>query len=46
MKCVGMMSGPAGSPVRLEVFDSERQETNTVELTGQKFLTLRGDRRS
>ena len=39
-KCLGIMGGPAGTKVRLELVNPERKETNTVELVRQKFLTL------
>jgi membrane-associated protease RseP (regulator of RpoE activity) len=39
-ECLGLMGGPAGTKVRLELVNPERQEMNTVELTRQKFLTL------
>ena len=38
-ECLGLMSGPAGTKVSLELVSQERQETNTVELTRGKFLT-------
>ena len=44
-ECLGMMGGPAGTKVRLELFDPERKETKTVELARQKFLTATGDSR-
>jgi hypothetical protein len=34
-----MMVGPAGTTVRLELFDAKRMETKVVELSKQKFLT-------
>jgi CubicO group peptidase (beta-lactamase class C family) len=39
-ECLGMMAGPAGTKVRLELVDPERKETKTLQLTKQKFLTL------
>jgi len=39
-ECLGIMGGPAGAKVRLELVNPERKETNTVELVRQKFLTL------
>ena len=36
---IDMMAGPVGTKVRLEVVNSESNETKTVELTKQKFLT-------
>jgi CubicO group peptidase (beta-lactamase class C family) len=38
-ECLGLMGGPAGTKVRLEVVNPERNETSTVELTRGKFLT-------
>jgi C-terminal processing protease CtpA/Prc len=35
--CVGMIRGPVGSKVRLEVFDAAKSETNIVEVTRQEF---------
>src|SRR5882724_10531485 len=39
-ECLGIMGGPAGTKVRLELVNPERKETNTVELVRQKFLAL------
>src|SRR5258708_16777551 len=39
-ECLGIMGGPVGTKVRLELVNPERKETNTVELVRQKFLTL------
>lgn len=41
-ECLGMISGQAGTKVRFEIFNSERKETNTVELTRQRFVTSTG----
>jgi S1-C subfamily serine protease len=41
-ECLGMIGGAAGTKVRFEIFDSERKEANTVELTRQKFVTSTG----
>jgi CubicO group peptidase (beta-lactamase class C family) len=38
-ECLSLMGGPPGGKVRLELFDPGRNETRTVELTRQKFLT-------
>jgi len=35
--CVQRLRGPAGSKVRLEVFDADANETRTVELTRRKL---------
>jgi len=32
------MAGPAGTKIRLELSEPDREETKTVELTKQKFL--------
>jgi len=37
---LGIMGGPVGTKVRLELVNPERKETNTVALVRQKFLTL------
>lgn len=37
-ECLGMMVGPIGTKVRLELVDAKRKETKTVELSKQKFL--------
>jgi predicted metalloprotease with PDZ domain len=39
-ECINLLRGPAGTKVRLEVIDLERNKTNTVELTREKFLTV------
>ena len=41
-ECLGMISGQAGTKVRLEIINPERKETNTVDLTRQKFVTSTG----
>jgi CubicO group peptidase (beta-lactamase class C family) len=41
-ECLGMMGGPEGAKVRFEIINPERKETNTVELTRQKFVTSTG----
>jgi carboxyl-terminal processing protease len=38
-QCVDLIRGPAGSKVRLELIDSERMVTRTVEVTRQRFAT-------
>ena len=38
--CLGIMGGPVGTKVQLELVNPERKETNTVALVRQKFLTL------
>jgi CubicO group peptidase (beta-lactamase class C family) len=38
-ECVDLIRGPAGTKVRLEVLNPERNETKTVELTRAKFAT-------
>ena len=38
-QCLSMLGGRVGTKVRLEVFDPDRKETRTLELTRQKFLT-------
>jgi hypothetical protein len=38
-ECGGLIRGPVGSVVRLEIIDPERKQTNTVELIRQKFAT-------
>ena len=35
--CANLIRGKAGTKVRLELINVERNETNTVELTRQKF---------
>jgi hypothetical protein len=40
--CVQLIRGPVGSKIRLEIIDTTRSETNTVELTRQKFTTSNG----
>ena len=42
-ECLAMIGGPVASKVRLELVNPERNETNTVELARQKFLTATGD---
>ncbi len=42
-ECMGLMKGPAGTKVRLEVMDAESKATRTVEITKQKFLTAIDD---
>ncbi len=37
-ECASIICGPADTKVRLELVDSERKHTNTVELTRQRFL--------
>jgi len=41
-ECLTMIGGQIGTKVRFEVFDPERKEANTVELTRQKFVTSTG----
>jgi CubicO group peptidase (beta-lactamase class C family) len=41
-ECLGLMGGPVGTKVRFEILNAERKETNTVELTRQKFVTTTG----
>jgi C-terminal processing protease CtpA/Prc len=36
-ECLGLIRGKAGTKVRLELVNPKRNETNTVELTRQKF---------
>jgi carboxyl-terminal processing protease len=36
-ECVKLIRGPAGSTVQLELVTPDRSQTNTVELTRQKF---------
>jgi serine-type D-Ala-D-Ala carboxypeptidase/endopeptidase len=40
--CAQLIRGPVGSKLRLEIIDPTRNETNTVELTRQKFTTSNG----
>jgi CubicO group peptidase (beta-lactamase class C family) len=40
--CAQLIRGPVGSKVRLEIINPIRNETNTVELTRQKFTTSNG----
>jgi D-alanyl-D-alanine-carboxypeptidase/D-alanyl-D-alanine-endopeptidase len=40
--CAQLIRGPVGSKVRLEIINPARNETNTVELTRQKFTTSNG----
>jgi C-terminal processing protease CtpA/Prc len=37
-----MIGGQAGTKVRFELINPAQQETNTVELTRQKFVTSTG----
>jgi len=37
-----MIRGQAGTRVKFEILNPERKETNTVELTRQKFVTSTG----
>ena len=37
--CVEMIRGAAGTKVKLELFDSSRNKTNTVELTREEIKT-------
>ncbi len=41
-ECLGLMGGPVGTKVRFNILNVERKETNTVELTRQKFVTSTG----
>ena len=41
-ECLGLINGKAGTKVRFEVINPERKQTNTVELTRQKFVTSTG----
>jgi serine-type D-Ala-D-Ala carboxypeptidase/endopeptidase len=41
--CLGMMVGPIGTKVRLDLVDPRRNETKSVELTREKFLTATGE---
>lgn len=41
-ECLGMIGGQAGTKVRFELINPAQQETNTVELTRQKFVTSTG----
>jgi len=38
-ECMNLIRGPVGTKVRLEIINPAREQTNTVELTRQKFLT-------
>lgn len=38
-ECLSMMAGPAGTKMRLELFDAKRNETKAVKLSKRKFLT-------
>jgi D-alanyl-D-alanine-carboxypeptidase/D-alanyl-D-alanine-endopeptidase len=40
--CAQLIRGPVGSKVRLELINPSRNETNTIELTRQKFTTSNG----
>ena len=37
LECAGLIRGPAGSKVQLELVDMERKEPTTVELTRENF---------
>jgi C-terminal processing protease CtpA/Prc len=41
-ECLGLIGGRAGTKVRFEIVNPERNETKTVELTRQKFVTSTG----
>lgn len=41
-ECLSLIGGPAGTRVKFEIINPERKETNTVELTRQKFVTSTG----
>ena len=38
LECAGLIRGPAGSKLQLELTDTEGNQTSTVEVTRQKFL--------
>ena len=38
-ECLSMMGGPAGTKLRLELFDPAQKDAMTIELIKQKFLT-------
>src|SRR5262245_62125064 len=38
-ECLGMMGGPVGTKVRLDIIDPEQGTTRRVELTRRKFVT-------
>lgn len=38
-ECVGLIRGPAGTSVRLELINTERNKTNTVMVSRQKYLS-------
>jgi CubicO group peptidase (beta-lactamase class C family) len=40
--CAQLIRGPVGSKVHLEIINAVRNQTNTVELTRQKFTTSKG----
>lgn len=40
--CAQLIRGPVGSKLRLEIINPTRNETNTIELTRQKFTTSNG----
>jgi CubicO group peptidase (beta-lactamase class C family) len=40
--CAQLIRGPVGSKLRLEIINPTRNQTNTVELTRQKFTTSNG----
>jgi CubicO group peptidase (beta-lactamase class C family) len=42
-ECLRMMSGALGTKVRIDLSDPQRNETKTVELVREKFLTATGD---
>lgn len=42
-ECLRMMGGPIGTKVQLELFDSKRNATRTVQLTREKFLAVTTD---
>lgn len=41
-ECLNLMAGPIGTKVRLEFLNPNREETSTVDLVKQKFLTATG----
>lgn len=42
-ECLGLMGGPIGTKVRLDLIDPQRKETSSVELSRRKFLTATYD---
>jgi carboxyl-terminal processing protease len=38
-QCVGLIRGPAGTTVQLEVVDTTRNEASSVQITREKFRT-------